>query len=101
MGQQGHPLCLIGESGTGKSHLLIALGTEAAMRGFRVRYTLATKLVNELIEAADDPREALRGRLPVPCAQGYGRGLWLAPGPSAWTGSASGHRLTAASLPNR
>ena len=40
--------------GTGKSHLLIALGTEAAMAGFRVRYTLATKLVNELVEAADD-----------------------------------------------
>jgi DNA replication protein DnaC len=37
-----------------KSHLLIALGTEAAMAGFRVRYTLATKLVNELVEAADD-----------------------------------------------
>ncbi len=48
------PLCLIGDSGTGKSHLLIALGTEAAMQGFRVKYTLATKLVNELVEAADD-----------------------------------------------
>jgi DNA replication protein DnaC len=24
------------------------------MRGFRVRYTLATKLVNELVKAADD-----------------------------------------------
>lgn len=39
---------------TGKSHLLIALGTEAAVAGFRVRYTLATKLVNELVEAADE-----------------------------------------------
>ncbi|WP_374200239.1 IS21-like element helper ATPase IstB [Streptomyces sp. AC555_RSS877] len=48
------PLCLMGDSGTGKSHLLIALGTEAAMAGFRVRYTLATKLVNELVEAADE-----------------------------------------------
>ena len=48
------PLCLIGDSGTGKSHLLIALGTEAAMQGFRVKYTLATKLVNELVEAADE-----------------------------------------------
>ncbi|TDP31409.1 IS21-like element helper ATPase IstB [Nocardia ignorata] len=48
------PLYLIGDSGTGKSHLLIALGTEAAMQGFRVKYTLATKLVNELVEAADD-----------------------------------------------
>jgi len=51
---KGQPLCLIGDSGTGKSHLLIALGTEAAMKGFRVKYTLATKLVNELVEAADD-----------------------------------------------
>jgi len=50
----GGPLCLIGDSGTGKSHLLIALGTEAAMKGYRVKYTLATKLVNELVEASDD-----------------------------------------------
>ena len=41
-------------SGTGKSHLLIALGTAAAMAGFRVRYTLAAKLVDELAEAAGD-----------------------------------------------
>ncbi len=52
--RKGTPLCLIGDSGTGKSHLLIALGTEAAMRGYRVKYTLATKLVNELVEAADE-----------------------------------------------
>jgi hypothetical protein len=45
---------LIGDSGTGKSHLLIALGTEAAISGFRVKYTLATKLANELVEAADE-----------------------------------------------
>jgi len=40
--------------GPGKSHLLIGLGTAAAEAGFRVRYTLATKLVNELVEAADE-----------------------------------------------
>jgi DNA replication protein DnaC len=50
----GHPLCLISDSGTGKSHLLIALGTTAAEAGYRVRYTLASKLVNELVEAADE-----------------------------------------------
>ena len=50
----GHPLCLIGDSGTGKSHLLIGLGTAAAEAGHRVRYMLASKLVNELVEAADD-----------------------------------------------
>ncbi len=47
-------LCLIGDSGTGKLHMLIALGTEAAMKGYPVRYTLPTKLVNELVEAADE-----------------------------------------------
>jgi DNA replication protein DnaC len=52
--KNGHPLCLIGDSGTGKSHLLIALGTEAAMAGYRVKYVLAARLVNELVEAADD-----------------------------------------------
>ena len=58
--KKGLPLCLIGDSGTGKSHLLIALGTEAAMAGFRVRYVLATKLVNELVEAADEKMLAKR-----------------------------------------
>lgn len=52
--RKGHPLCLIGDSGTGKSHLLNALGTEAAMAGYRVKYTLTAKLVNELLEAADE-----------------------------------------------
>ena len=52
--RKGQPLCLIGDSGTGKSHLLIALGTAAAIAGFRVRYSLASKLANELVEAADD-----------------------------------------------
>ncbi len=52
--RKGEPLCLIGDSGTGKTHLLIALGIAAAQQGFRVRYTLATKLVNELVEAADE-----------------------------------------------
>jgi DNA replication protein DnaC len=46
-------LCLIGDSGTGKSHLLIALGTEAAMAGYRPKYVLAARLVNEPVEAAE------------------------------------------------
>ncbi|MGH3750354.1 MAG: IS21-like element helper ATPase IstB, partial [Micromonosporaceae bacterium] len=52
--RNGEPLCLIGDSGTGKSHLLIGLGAAAAMAGFRVRYVMAAKLVNELVEAADE-----------------------------------------------
>lgn len=31
--RRGDPLCLIGDSGTGKAHLLIALGTAAAEQG--------------------------------------------------------------------
>ena len=56
--RRGDPLCLIGDSGTGKSHLLIGLGTAAAEQGYRVRYTLANRLVNELVEAADDKQLA-------------------------------------------
>ena len=52
--RKGQPLCLIGDSGTGKSHLLIGLGTAAAEKGYRVKYTMATRLVNELVEAADE-----------------------------------------------
>jgi DNA replication protein DnaC len=43
--RKGQPLCLIGDSGTGKSHRLIGLGTAAAEKGFRVMYTLASRLV--------------------------------------------------------
>jgi len=50
----GQPLCLIGDSGTGKTHLLIALGTAAAEAGHRVRYVRTAALVNELVEAADE-----------------------------------------------
>lgn len=45
---------LLGDSGTGKSHLLIGLGMAACERGLRVRYTTVAALVNELAEAADD-----------------------------------------------
>jgi DNA replication protein DnaC len=74
--KKGEPLCLIGDSGTGKSHLLIALGTEAAMQGYRVRYVLATKLVNELVEAADEKQLnktiARYGRVDLLCIDEHG-----------------------------
>lgn len=50
----GQPLCLIGDSGTGKSHLLIGIGTAIAEAGRKVRYTTTANLVNELAEAADE-----------------------------------------------
>lgn len=52
--EAGEPLVLLGDSGTGKSHLLIALGTAAAEQGRRVRYVTTAALVNELAEAADN-----------------------------------------------
>lgn len=49
----GNPVVLLGDSGTGKSHLLIGLGIAAAENDKRVRYMTAAALVNELVEAAD------------------------------------------------
>jgi DNA replication protein DnaC len=46
------PVVLLGDSGTGKSHLLIGLGVAACQRGLRMRYTTAA-VVNELAKAAD------------------------------------------------
>ena len=37
---RGEPLVLLGDSGTGKSHLLIALGVAACHQGRSVRYLL-------------------------------------------------------------
>jgi DNA replication protein DnaC len=53
---RGEPLALIGDSGTGKTHLLIALGTAAACQGRAVRYVTCAQLVNELAEAEDERR---------------------------------------------
>ena len=53
---QGEPVILLGDSGTGKSHLLIGLGLAACEQGRRVRYATTAQLVNELVEAADDRR---------------------------------------------
>ena len=44
---------LLGDSGTGKTHLLIGLGLAASEQGRRVRYATTAALVNELVEAAD------------------------------------------------
>jgi DNA replication protein DnaC len=50
----GQPVVLLGDSGTGKSHLLIGLGMAACEQGRRVRYVTTAQLVNELVEAADE-----------------------------------------------
>jgi DNA replication protein DnaC len=52
----GDPVVLLGDSGTGKSHLLIGLGLAACEQGRSVRYATCAGLVNELVEAADERR---------------------------------------------
>src|SRR3979409_1846242 len=45
------PVVLIGDCGTGKTHLLTALCVAACRQRRRVRFTTAAALVNELVEA--------------------------------------------------
>ena len=47
-------LLLLGNSGTGKSHIALALALAACQNGHRVRFTTAAALVSELIEARDE-----------------------------------------------
>lgn len=72
----GEPIVLLGDSGTGKSHLLIGLGLAACEQGRRVRYATTAQLVNELVEAADErilSRVVARyGRLDLLCLDELG-----------------------------
>ena len=45
---------LIGNPGTGKSHLATALAAQACAKGYRVRFFRTTELVTALIEARDE-----------------------------------------------
>ena len=47
-------LCLVGPAGTGKSHLLVALGVAAVHAGHRVRYFTAADLVETLYRGLAD-----------------------------------------------
>jgi DNA replication protein DnaC len=47
-------ILLLGNSGTGKTHIALALGLAACQRGHRVRFTTAAALVSELVEARDE-----------------------------------------------
>jgi DNA replication protein DnaC len=47
---------LLGNSGTGKTHIALALGLSACQHGHRVRFTTASALVSELIEARDEKK---------------------------------------------
>lgn len=72
----GQPLVLLGDSGTGKTHLLIGAGIAACEQGRAVRYTTCAALVNELVEAADERTLAKTiaryGRLDLLCCDELG-----------------------------
>lgn len=48
---RAEPVLFIGDSGTGKTHLLTALCVAACLQKRRVRFATATGLINELVEA--------------------------------------------------
>lgn len=55
VGRRENVWCL-GNSGTGKTPIGLALGLAACQRGLRVGFTTAAVLVNELLEARDEKR---------------------------------------------
>lgn len=68
-------------AGTGKSHLLIGIGTAIAEAGLKVRYTTTVNLVNELAEAARWIRRTATGvAMPNPWRTLYSQ---------SWTGTST------------
>ena len=49
--KRSEPIVLLGETGTGKTHLATGLAVAACRQRKRVRFTTAAQLVNELVEA--------------------------------------------------
>lgn len=50
---KAEPVLLVGDPGTGKTHLATALGVAAAHQGRSVRFATAGRLVTDLVEARD------------------------------------------------
>jgi DNA replication protein DnaC len=50
---------LIGNSGTGKTHMAIAIGIRACEENYRVSFRTAAGLINEMIEARNENRLSL------------------------------------------
>ena len=72
----GDPIVFLGDSGTGKSHLLIGLSMAACEQGKAVRYVLCAASVLGLDETADERRlsrvVARCGRLDLLCLDELG-----------------------------
>jgi DNA replication protein DnaC len=54
--QRRENIIALGNSGTGKTHVALALGLAACQKGFPVAFTTAAGLVNQLLEARDERR---------------------------------------------
>ena len=52
--ERGH--CVVGLSGTGKTHVALGLGLAACQKGMSVGFTTASALVSEMMEARDERR---------------------------------------------
>ena len=61
----------LGNSGTGKTHIALALGLAACQQGFRVRFTTAASLVHELIEARDEESDCSGFKKPRPAGTAH------------------------------
>ena len=54
--EKRHNSIALGPSGTGKTHIALALGLAACQKGYSVAFTTAAALVHELMEARDERR---------------------------------------------
>lgn len=54
--RQKENVLLVGQSGTGKSHIAIGLGMAAIQNGYRVRFITVSTLIQELLAAQDEHR---------------------------------------------
>ena len=54
--EKGADVVIAGPIGTGKTHIAIALGVEAAKRRIKVQFVRVSELVRELVEARDERR---------------------------------------------
>jgi DNA replication protein DnaC len=52
--ERAEPVIFLGDAGTGKTHLATALCVAACQQRRRVRFTTASRLVNELVEAKEE-----------------------------------------------
>ncbi len=52
--QRSEPVVFIGDCGSGKTHLMTALGVAACKQKRKVRFTTAANMINELVEAQRD-----------------------------------------------